>query len=116
MEAGLQKVGYLYEFTTAKKDTSWRPGVFVTANYRDGSGPGRQAVEIPAAALLAHQGRTLVYVQLSPGRYERREVVVLARESDKLYVGAGVRGDEMVVAKRAQVLLSEEFRSDLDED
>lgn len=116
VEVGLQKAGYLYEFTTPQKDASFRPGVFVTATYRNDAAPARPAVEIPASALLVHQGRTLVYVQLSPGRYERREVMPLGSEGDKLFVSAGVRGDELVVCKHAQVLLSEEFRSDVEED
>jgi hypothetical protein len=72
---------------------------------------------VPSAALLYHQGRALVYVRLSPGRYERREVQVLGRDGERWVLAPGeVQAGEPVVCKRAQVLLSEEFRGEMDND
>jgi RND family efflux transporter MFP subunit len=112
-DAGSQRVGYLYEMDAAP--SPWRPGLFVTAQVPDAAAP-RPAVGVPASALLLHQGRSLVYVQLSPGRFERREVEVLGRDGAALVLGRGVRAGEAVVHAGAQLLLSEEFRRDTDED
>jgi RND family efflux transporter MFP subunit len=115
VEAASQRAALLYE-VSAPADPLWRPGLFVKATFPDPSTPPRPAVTVPASALLYHQGRTLLYVQLSPGRYERREVEVLARDGDTLILTAGVRPGEAVVCAQPQVLLSEEFRRDTDDD
>jgi hypothetical protein len=76
----------------------------------------RHAVVIPATALLYHQGRALVYVRIAPGKFERREVQVLGRAASCWVLASGVAPGEFVVSRRAQVLLSEEFRSAADND
>jgi hypothetical protein len=65
----------------------------------------------------------LVYVRVKPGAYERREVRPLGREGDSWVLAArrpsdptGLEPGEVVVHRGAQVLLSEEFRSDVDVD
>ena len=117
-EIGLQKAGYLYEIVPHDEGTTpnWRPGLYVKTLLNDPAKTSQAAMAIPASALLVHQGRMLVYVQLNPGRYERREVQVIGRAGETLYVSTGVREDESVVSKHAQALLSEEFRSDVDDD
>jgi multidrug efflux pump subunit AcrA (membrane-fusion protein) len=94
----------------------WRPGLFVTADLKVLNGKPRPAVAVPETALLYHQGRALVYVRIGPGRYERREVQVLGREGDRWLLASGVTAGERVVYRRAQVLLSEEFRGEADND
>jgi hypothetical protein len=118
VEIGLQKASYLYEIMPAKPGASprWRPGLYVKAVLDDPAKSVQSAVSFPASALLIHQGRTLVYVQQRVGLYHRREVELLGRSGDTLYVAGGVHNDEWVVTKGAQVLLSEEFRSDVDDD
>jgi multidrug efflux pump subunit AcrA (membrane-fusion protein) len=111
--------GYWYEVT----GTGWRPGVFVQSSLPLPRAGGREAVSLSATALLYHQGRALVYVRLDPGKYMRREVEVLGRDGDRWVVAArqglgltGVRAEDSVVYREAQVLLSEEFRVDVDND
>jgi hypothetical protein len=101
---------------TSSNGSTWRPGLFVQAHLKSSQAKPQQAVSIPQTALLIHQGRTLVYVRLSPGRYERREVRLLGREGDRWMVSAGVAAGEHVVYRQAQILLSEEFRGDVDTD
>lgn len=96
--------------------STWRPGLFVQAHLKAAQAKPQQAISIPQSALLIHQGRTLVYVRLSPGRYERREVRLLGQEGDSWIVAAGVAAGEPVVHRQAQILLSEEFRGDMDND
>ena len=120
VEVGLQRASYLYEIvpTDGNGGPNWRPGLFVRAILSDPAKASQDAIAIPARALLVHQGRPLVYVQRSPGRYERREVFPLDRDGDTLYVSAKGwgPGDDQVVVRNAQALLSEEFRSDTDDD
>ena len=73
---------------------------------------------VPSTALLYHLGRTLVYVRIGSGRFERREVRVLGREGERWVLAAGVAAGEPVVYRQAQVLLSEEFKpqGDMDND
>lgn len=124
VEPGLQKTGYLYEIMPNAQAPSpnWRPGLFVKSSVPDPARASRPVVAIPASALLVHQGRSLVYIerldanQKPRGRYERCEVQVLARDGDVIYLSSGLRGDELVVSRHPQVILSEEFRSDVDDD
>ena len=115
VEIGSQYSAYWYE-ADSNSTGNWRPGSFVQARVRVPGAPARPAVAVPAESLLYHQGRALVYVRLSPGRYERREVQVLGRDGDKWVLATGVAAGERVVSKRAQVLLSEEFRGEADND
>ena len=43
---------------------------------------------VPAGAVLVHQGRSLVYVRVGPGTYERREVRPLGRDGDSWVLAA----------------------------
>jgi hypothetical protein len=120
VEVGLQKAGYLYEIVPTEQTVTptWRPGLFVKASVPDPAKAPQPAVAIPVSALLVHQGRTLVYVELNAGRYERREVFVLDRAGETYYVSpqGWTSTSDAVVTSHAQVLLSEEFRSDVDDD
>jgi multidrug efflux pump subunit AcrA (membrane-fusion protein) len=120
VEVGLQKAGYLYEIvaSTPQGASPWRPGLFVKASFADPSQEPQTAVAIPASALLVHQGRTLVYIELNVGRYERREVFLLDRAGDTYIVSSKgwTSTTDPVVTWHAQALLSEEFRSDVDDD
>jgi hypothetical protein len=140
VEAAAQLISYLYEvpeesaYRVAQRTNGdpqaraaepnhvaerWRPGLFVKAYHRAPEAPSREAIAVPAAALLYHQGRALVYVRLSTGkseRYQRREVQVLGREGDRWILAGGISVGDPVVSRQAQVLLSEEFKGDVDND
>jgi RND family efflux transporter MFP subunit len=115
VEAGSQRVALLYGLASSP-GAAWRPGLFIRATFPDPTAKSRSAVAVPAAALLYHQGRTLVYVEITPGRYERREVDVLGREGESVVVGSGVRAGEAVVHEQARVLLAQEFLRKADDD
>lgn len=120
VEPGLQKSSWFYEIMPDDHGNSprWQSGLFVRAVMDDSSRPSVPAITLPASALLVHQGRTLVYIETRPGRYERREIIVLGRDNGTVLVAAEgwLAGEDRVVISGAQVLLSEEFRSDVDED
>jgi hypothetical protein len=140
VDASSQFAGYLYAVGNGSQGTPsaahavereanrpsrsvWRPGLFVRARLPQPASSPQQAVTVPASALLFHQGRALVYVRVQPGKYERREVQVLAHEGERCILTArsplnpiGIGPNEMVVTNQAQVLLSAEFRRDTDDD
>ena len=121
IDSSSQYAGYWYEVDTGSSNQEaasgiWRPGLFVKAFITAPKTEPRQAVAVPETALLYHQGRALVYVRIAPGRFERREVQVLGRQAGQWVLASGVAPGELIVSRRAQVLLSEEFRSAVDND
>jgi biotin carboxyl carrier protein len=119
-DAASQLLGFWYRLDPSSPATEnlalvWRPGMFVTAALPTGA--KQEVVSVADGALLYHQGRALVYVKIDANRYERREVRVLGRAPGKRWALAeGVKPGELVVSVRAQALLSEEFRGDVDND
>jgi hypothetical protein len=120
LEPGLQNASWYYEIMPDEQGASprWQAGLYARTTLDDGTKTAVSAIAIPASALLVHQGRTLVYREKRVGLYERREVALLGRDGDTLYVAAEgwLAGEDRVVTSGAQVLLSEEFRSEVDED
>jgi hypothetical protein len=114
VEVASQYAAYWYEANLGSK-AGWRPGLFVKAFVKVPGAAAERAVSVPESSLLYHDGRALVYVRLSPGRFERREVRVLGREAGRWVLSEGVSAGEPVVSRRPQVLLSEEFRADVDD-
>jgi hypothetical protein len=129
-----QFIGYYYAPQSgegALLHRVWRPGMFVQASL---PGAEEDAVVVPAAALLYHQGRALVYVQRPPDErqpginlYERRDVRVLGFRDGNAYIvptsplatlppNVGLKPEELVVSSGAPALLSTEFRKDTDDD
>jgi hypothetical protein len=121
-----QFTGYFYEIDAAGAHVAWRPGLFVRAEIKDRArtdAPLREAISVPAAALLYHQGRALIYIRIKKDReentYARREVEVLGREGGRWILAANrkqqVVAGKPVVAREAQELLSAEFITDEDD-
>jgi hypothetical protein len=105
---------------------AWRPGLLVKGLLRLPPGPNgksQEAVAVPSGALLYHQGRALVYVQKSKDEkavtFARCEVQVLGRDGSCWIIAANnaMLGDQVpVVIRNTQLLLSEEFKLDVDDD
>lgn len=122
-DATSQRVGLWYEVRLSEGDVEppagsealWRPGLQVQSEFPAG-GPPEPAVAVPAAAVLFHEGRALVYVRTAEDLYRRREVRLLRRVGDDWIVApssgedaGGVAEGEEVVGRQAQALLSKEF-------
>src|SRR5262249_6531153 len=128
VDTASQLVGYWYAVEANGRAVSvWRPGLFVKSSVAFGG--EKEAVSVPAGALLYHQGRALVYVVVSDTsaksmQFKRREVTVLGHEGDRVIVAkppperdfTGLAAGDEVVAKYPQILLSTEFRPDVDPD
>jgi multidrug efflux pump subunit AcrA (membrane-fusion protein) len=134
IDPSLQATGYLYkvdEAVTAHPHlrgkgggdsgdapaNPWRPGLFVKAHLDVNAAKPIAAFAVPKSALLFHQGRALVYRQLgkSPGVYQRVEVAVLGRDDNRWIVNGDLVEGDLVVIEGALLLLSEEFRADVDD-
>jgi hypothetical protein len=122
----LQAVGYLYRVEDNGKakgaDPStnlWRPGLFTKAHLQVNAAKPISALAVPKSALLYHQGRALVYRQTtSRGTFQRVEVEVLGHEGDNWVVNVSpelLADGDLVVVEGAVLLLSEEFRADVDD-
>ena len=104
----LQAPGYLYR-AAAQPDLV--QGMNVTALLP--AGAARAGVLIPAAAVVWWQGRAWCYVEQSPGKFIRREVPASNPLPEGWFVTEGYKPGEKVAVAGAQMLLSEEFRSQI---
>ncbi len=70
-------------------------------------------VIVPDSAVVWLQGRAWVYVREGPDRFVRREVSPKQRMEEGWVVTKNVSAGDRVVVEGAQLLLSEEFRSQI---
>jgi hypothetical protein len=133
VDATGQTTGYLYQVNDtqrANKDVLpvnlLRPGLFVSAQL---AVPGKavSALTVPKSAVVYHQGRALVYIELPPKEktpaparaearfFQRVEVGILGREENALIVTGYLVDGDTIVTEGAVYLLSAEFRTDTDD-
>jgi membrane fusion protein, heavy metal efflux system len=79
------------------------------ADVRLDTGEAVEAVVIPAAAVLEHEGKKIVYVLLSGEEFERREVTVGDEVGGKVAVLTGLKPGERVVTQGALQLKLQEL-------
>jgi hypothetical protein len=89
-----------------------RPGLAVSARIAV-PGPPRQGIVIPSSAIVRLAGKSYVYVQTTANEFVRKEVSLdQPTESGYLSTGHVSVGDRIVV-QGAQLLLSEELKSQI---
>lgn len=99
-------------FYLAKAEaTDLLPGMNVLAYLANGS--RSQGVIIPAAAVVWWQGKAWIYTQKDSDRFVRREIPTDASVEDGWFVGKGLSPNDRIVTTGAQLLLSEELRSQI---
>ena len=76
-------------------------------------GPPVQGVMVPAAAVVWWQGKAWVYVQTDPNHFVRRELSTETPVPEGWFVGTGLAAGDSIVVRGAQLLLSEEFRAQI---
>lgn len=94
-------------------DASLRPGLPVVAMVPI-SGAPLPGVVIPSSAILRHGGRTWVYIKSADNQFERHDVTLAAPTTLGWFATAGVSPQELVVTDGAQMLLSEELKSQIE--
>jgi RND family efflux transporter MFP subunit len=87
-------VPIIYEIVNP--DGSLKVGANARAVVRTGSIV--QGVVVPTSAILDDNGRSIVFVQPEGETFERREVVLGAREGDLAIIVSGVKAGERVVS------------------
>jgi len=73
-----------------------------------------RALLIPAAAALTEEGRSIVFVEVEPGAYQRRRIAVGKRNGDRVIVSSGLKAGEKVVTTGAASLRSETLKSQIE--
>ena len=78
-----------------------RPEMFGTIRH---AGAARSMPVIPLTAVVQEYGRSFVFVERAPGRFERRQIATGPREGDMVSVSSGLRANERVVVEGAMLL------------
>ena len=104
--------GQSFLFRLRETRLGLRPGLAVTARIPV-PGPRRQGIVIPSAAIVRLAGKSYVYVQTTANEFVRKEVT-LDQPTDEGYLSTRtVATGDRVVMQGAQLLLSEEFKSQI---
>lgn len=88
-----------------------RPGAAITAYLQTGGKPSTGFL-IPQSAVVRTGGKTWIYRQIADNKYTRQEVA-LASGSNRGWLVAGLTERDRVVTVGAQLLLSEEQKSQI---
>jgi hypothetical protein len=96
-------------------DAALAPAAAVTARLRLAE-PPRRGVAIPDPAIVRSAGKTWVYVAGAENKFTRREVALDGPLESGWLATNGVRAGERVVVQAAQLLLSEEEKSEIQGD
>lgn len=75
-----------------------------------------EAVPVPAEAVVWYGGLPWVFVRKDISRFERRRLNKWRDAGPRWWIQSGLEGGEQVVTRGAQLLLSEEFRSQVPEE
>jgi RND family efflux transporter MFP subunit len=79
-------------------------GGFVPGSYLDvwlKTVEGEETLTVPEASVIEEQGAFFVFVQVTPERFEKREIKTGAGDGVRIAVTGGLRDDERIVTKGA---------------
>lgn len=93
-------------------ESAIQPGAAVTA-YLATPGEPRTGVVIPRAALIRAAGKTWAYVKVGEGHFTRIEVAPEHPVAQGWFVTDGFTAGDRIVVEGAQILLSEEMKSQI---
>lgn len=108
VDARIQGVSMLY---LTRAYPALQPGMNLVAHLP--AGRRLRGILIPRAAIVWWQGRPCVYEQVSPTRFARRTVPGDLFLGNEYFAAGGFVDGVRVVTQGAQVLLSEEFRAQI---
>ena len=107
-DSRIQGVSFFY---TAPADSGLLPGMNVLVLLV--SGRATDAAAVPASAVVWSEGKAWAYFRTGEETFARREIATDTPAFDGGYVVKGLPNNTAVVAQGAQMLLSEEFRSQI---
>jgi membrane fusion protein, multidrug efflux system len=102
----IQGASFLY---VTRTEGPLEPGLNVIADVS--AGPRIEGVVIPLSAVVWLNGEAWVYVETAANEFTRRAVEESFSVAGGLFVSKGFKPGERIVSAGAQMLLSEEFRS-----
>lgn len=103
--------GMSFFYLAQAQSTDLLPGMNVLAYVPNG---GRsEGVIVPAAAVVWWQGKAWVYVQKDSDRFVRHEISTETPVPEGWFIRKGLSPSDRVVVSGAQLLLSEELRSQI---
>ncbi len=82
-----------------------KPGLFVRVLLPDG--PPRETLAIPDSALVRHEGRTFVFVEVGPRDFEARDVVIDLSIDPWVAITSGLTARDRIATSGTFVLKSE---------
>ncbi len=83
-------------------DRALKPGMYVTVHF---AAVPATAILIPAKAILQREEQSFVFVETTPGRYIRRNVILAGTQGDKAVVQSGLKPSEHIVGEGGFYLL-----------
>jgi cobalt-zinc-cadmium efflux system membrane fusion protein len=86
-------------------DAHYKPGMFVWVDLPQGQ--SRDALAVPAEAVMRHEGRSFVFVPEGAGRYRRVDIEAGQEEGGFVEVKRGLEAGQQVVCHGAFLLKSE---------
>ncbi len=104
--------GQAFLFRVANAGGALRPGLSVTAYLRK-PGEQRRGAVVPASAIIRAAGKTWLYIQQRPDRFARCEVTTDYLPGGRVFVSGALDANAKVVTVGAQMLFSEEFKSQI---
>lgn len=104
--------GQSFVFRLRETRLGLRPGLAVTARIAV-PGPRRQGIIIPSIAIVRLAGKPYVYVQTAANEFVRKEVTLDQPTEGGVLSTRTVSVGDRVVIQGAQLLLSEEFKSQI---
>ncbi len=104
--------GESFFYTTAAKDSGLLPGMNVNALMP--LGPESAGVVVPGTVAVWWQGKAWVYVETRPNEFTRCEIATDFPVEQGWFVTSGLAAGERIVTTGAQLLLSEEFRAQIE--
>ncbi len=105
VEADSRSVPLVAELPNDADDAHLKPGMFVWVDLPQGA--VREALVVPAAAVMRHEGRAFVFAPLGGNRYRRIDVVTGIESGDLVEIVSGLEAGEPVVFAGGFVLKSE---------
>ncbi|MBI4620788.1 MAG: multidrug transporter [Desulfobacterales bacterium] len=108
MDPRIQRMSFFYITSTQQ---GFLPGMNIIAYLPAGS--RYQGVVVPAPAVVWRQGKAWVYVQKGTGQFIRSEISTETPVKDGWFVLKGITAGDRIVVRGSQLLMSEEFRSQI---